>query len=196
MMTRGKGRAEDQSQTDLSDILARVMPERGRLAKTMISDQVVSEKERKDAIKDLCSLASLDYTAVYRPGEEPAQGIYPVRSCSLAMNRYLSLRSNDCATSDNNSLPKVQRSTYIHHCRQIELAKTLERMPSELQYCFICFDWYVEEEWDQHCQTHLESVTSKRCASITDCNTLVRPAFCPFCAMRMSRWNNNKIVLF
>ena len=35
----------------------------------MISDQVVLEKERKDAINDLCSLASLDYTTMYRPGE-------------------------------------------------------------------------------------------------------------------------------
>lgn len=68
-MTPGQGRAEDQSQTDLSDILARVMPERGRLAKTMISDQVVSEKERKDAIKDLCSLASLDCNTVFGPGK-------------------------------------------------------------------------------------------------------------------------------
>lgn len=182
VITRGKGRAEEQSQTDLSDILAQVMPERGRLAKTMISAQVVSEKERKDAIKDLCSLASLDCTTIYRPGEEPAQGSCPIKSCSLAVHRYFSLRSNNCARSNNNnSLPKVQRSTHIHHCRQRELAKTLERMPSELQYCFTCFDWYVEEEWDQHCQKHLESITSKRCASITYCNTLVRPAFCPFC---------------
>lgn len=54
-------------------------------------------------------------------------------------------------------------------------------MPSELQYCFACFDWYVEEEWDQHCRMHIESITTNRCASITYCNTLVRPAFCPFC---------------
>lgn len=44
---------------------------RGRLAKTIISDQVVSEEERKDAVKDLCSPAHLDYSTVYRPGEEP-----------------------------------------------------------------------------------------------------------------------------
>jgi hypothetical protein len=181
VMTRGQGRAEDQSQTDLSDILARVMPERGRLAKTMISDQVVSKEERKDAIKDLCSLACLDCSTVYRPGEEPAQDLCPVESCSLAMRRYFPLRSADCARSNDGSLPKVQRSTHIHHCRQIELAKTLERTLSELQYCFTCFDWYVEEEWNQHCQIYLESITSKRCASITYCNTLVRPAFCPFC---------------
>ena len=108
VMTRSKGRAEDQSQTDLSNILARVMPERGRLAKMMISDQVVSEKERKDANKDLCSLACLDCSTVYRPGEEPAQGLCPVESCSLAMHRYFPLRSNDRARSNHNSLPKFQ----------------------------------------------------------------------------------------
>ena len=117
MMTRRKKRAEAQSQIDLSDILARIMPERGRLVKTMISDQVVTEKERKDVIKDLYSLASLDYITVYRPGEEPAQGMYPIKSYSLAMNKYFSLRSNYYATSDNDSLPKVQRSTHIHHYR-------------------------------------------------------------------------------
>ena len=48
-------------------------------------------------------------------------------------------------------------------------------------YCYSCFRWFVEEQWNQHCQWHLESITSKRCASITHCSTLVRPAFCPFC---------------
>ena len=36
------------------------------------------------------------------------------------------------------------------------------------------------EEWDDHCLEHLTSISSKRCASITYCNTLFRPAFCPF----------------
>ena len=93
------------------------------------------------------------------------------------------------------SLPKPHRNTHIHRCRQTELANTLERSPSELKYCFACFDWFVEEEWDRHCLTHLESITSKRCASITYCNTLFRPAFCPFCLgddqlPASSRWNS------
>lgn len=46
------------------------MPERGRLTRTIISDQVVSEEERKQAIKDLCSLASQDCTILYRPEEK------------------------------------------------------------------------------------------------------------------------------
>lgn len=43
---------------------------------------------------------------------------------------------------------------------------------------------------------HIKSITSKRCASITYCNTLLRPAFCPFClgdnqpaASASARWN-------
>ena len=79
------------------------------------------------------------------------------------------------------SLRRPHRSTHIHNCRQKELAKTLERSGSELKYCFTCFDWFVEEEWAQHCQTHLESLSSKRCASIIYCSTLFQPALCPFC---------------
>ena len=42
---------------------------------------------------------------------------------------------------------------------------------------------------------HLGSLTSKRCASITYCNSLFRPAFCPFCMgddqlPASSRWNS------
>jgi hypothetical protein len=79
------------------------------------------------------------------------------------------------------SLSKPRRSTHIHDCRHKELARLLERLPSELRYCFTCFIWFTEEKWDEHCQSHLSSIISKRCATITYCNTLFRPAFCPFC---------------
>lgn len=97
--------------------------------------------------------------------------------------------------SNGGSLRKPQRSTHIHKCRHRELACTLERLQPELRYCFTCFSSFVEEEWDEHCQMHLKSITSKRCASITYCHTLVRPAFCPFCMGdnrldAASRWNS------
>ena len=87
----------------------------------------------------------------------------------------------DSDDSDGYSLRKPRRSTHIHNCLHKELACTLGRLQAELKYCFICFCWFVEEEWDKHCETHLKSITSKRCASITYCHTLVRPAYCPFC---------------
>lgn len=70
---------------------------------------------------------------------------------------------------------------HVHTCRRQEIAHKLERMQSELIYCYDCFDWFVEEEWDEHCLTHLKSLSSKRCASITYCSVLLRPSFCPFC---------------
>jgi len=85
--TRGKESPGDEKRTDLLDILSRVMPERGRLARMMISDRVVSEEERKEAIRDLCSLASRDCTVLYRPGEQPTQGLCPVTECGLSMIR-------------------------------------------------------------------------------------------------------------
>lgn len=47
IMTRGRERPEIDTRTDPLEILPIVMPERGRLAKTMILDYVVSNKERR-----------------------------------------------------------------------------------------------------------------------------------------------------
>ncbi len=85
--TRGKERPNDETKTDLLAILSRVMPERGRLTTTMISDRVVSEDERKEAIQDLSSLASQDCTTLYRPGEKPVKGLCPVAGCGHTMIR-------------------------------------------------------------------------------------------------------------
>lgn len=74
-----------------------------------------------------------------------------------------------------------QRSVHIHGCCGQEMARILERVQSELRYCYDCFHWFVEEEWEEHCLTHLKSITSRLCGSIQYCNILLRPYFCPFC---------------
>jgi len=88
-----KERADNETKTDLLEILLRMMPERSRLAKTMISDHVISEEERRQVIEDLCSLASQDCTVLYRPGEKPVHGLCPVEGCSIDMNKYSSILS-------------------------------------------------------------------------------------------------------
>ena len=87
-MTRGKERPDDDERTDLLEILSLVMPELGRLARTMISNEVVSEKERRQAIEDLCSLASQDCTVLYRPGEKPVNGVCPAKDCGAEIMKY------------------------------------------------------------------------------------------------------------
>lgn len=54
----------------------------------MVSDKVVSEEERRQAIEDLCSLASQHCTILYRPGEKPVEGVCPVEGCGVEMIRY------------------------------------------------------------------------------------------------------------
>lgn len=54
----------------------------------MISTEVISEKEQRQAIKDLCSLASQDCTVLYRPGEKPVNGVCPVKGCGAEMMKY------------------------------------------------------------------------------------------------------------
>ena len=94
------------------------------------------------------------------------------------------------------SLRKDRRSTHVHTCHHKERAFRLERLPAEVKYCYLCFGWIVEEDWNEHCQFHLQRLTSMRCGSFTNCSTLIRPAFYPFCvgnnrldaSRRLSSW--------
>ncbi|KAI9764073.1 MAG: hypothetical protein M1840_008877 [Geoglossum simile] len=83
--TRGREQAEDLESTELVQILSRIIPKRGRLTKMMLSDKVILKQEREQAITDLYSVITRDYTVLYRPGEEPINGVCPVRSCCKKM---------------------------------------------------------------------------------------------------------------
>ena len=83
--TRGKEQAEDFESTELVQILSRIIPEYGRLTKMILSDKVISKQEREQAITDLYSFITRDYTALYRPGEEPIDGVCPAESCCRKM---------------------------------------------------------------------------------------------------------------
>jgi hypothetical protein len=68
----------------------------------------------------------------------------------------------------------------VQVCVRKELANKLERLQSDIHYCYECFEWVVGEHWNGHCQEHLSAITSKRCGSITYCHTLVHPGYSPF----------------
>lgn len=78
-------------------------------------------------------------------------------------------------------LPKSQRNLHIQNCVRRDMATRLARLVSDIHYCYHCFDWIVGDDWEEHCQTHLDALTAKRCGSVTHCHTLVRPAYCPIC---------------
>ena len=85
--TRGKQRSEAHQQTDLLRILGQIKPERNRLARMMILDDVFSEQQRQQVIADLCSLASWDCTTIYLPGEAPINDVCPGLGCGRRMRR-------------------------------------------------------------------------------------------------------------
>ena len=61
------------------------------------------------------------------------------------------------------------------------MAHCLGHLQSEVHYCYHCFDWVIGDQWNSHCQSHLDGLTTKRCGTITSCHTLVRPGYCLFC---------------
>ncbi|KAL6713000.1 hypothetical protein ACLMJK_009396 [Lecanora helva] len=143
--TRVKGRPEDDTKTDLESALARVMPERLRLARTMLSERPTTEQGRKQCVADLRSLISQDFTAFSLPGERLVNGKCLVTGCKRIITSW----------------PKRQQSMHIHTCRRQEIANKLERMQSELIYCYDCFDCLQFDD-DISFLYHLDDVHSLR----------------------------------
>lgn len=83
--------------------------------------------------------------------------------------------------ANEDSLSNEKRSQHILTCVQRDMANDLQRTQSDINYCYICYNWVVSDEWEPHCRHHLTCLTSKRCGAYTQCYTLVRPASCPFC---------------
>ena len=86
-MTRGKQKPDDNGEMVQLGILSRIMPERGRLARAMVSENEVSLEERRQVIEDLCTLASRDCTTIYLPEESPIHGVCPTQGCHVEMQR-------------------------------------------------------------------------------------------------------------
>jgi hypothetical protein len=61
------------------------------------------------------------------------------------------------------------------------MASKLGRLQTEIHYCYHCFEWVVGEEWEKHCQSHIQAMKSKKCGTIIYCYTLIRPGYCPCC---------------
>lgn len=84
-------------------------------------------------------------------------------------------------------------------CIRRDMAKKLGRLQTHIHYCHICFNWVVgEDEWESHCASHLSSLKTKRCGTLSYGNTLIRPAYSPFllgsklpAARRLQSWSRD-----
>jgi hypothetical protein len=107
------------------------------------------------------------------------------------------------------------RSKHIHKCRQRELQGTLGQQPSSYsrrlrnrklpfaEYCYACCKWScTEDDWNSHCEWHLENLTM-RCGLLSFRYTLAVAGYCPFClgnegllsSQRMQQWMTKSTLL-
>lgn len=87
IMTRGLLRPEHLDRTGCTRVLAKVMPELGRLAAVMSSNHQLEFDAKLTAIQDLCTHGGRDFDVVYRPGEYPVEGTCPAPGCQVKMVR-------------------------------------------------------------------------------------------------------------
>lgn len=78
-------------------------------------------------------------------------------------------------------LTRPKRSNHVQDCQRKERCKVLGYEDTQLKYCYECFAFYTEKEWEDHCCMHIENGMSRRCEIITYCYTLIQPGYCPFC---------------
>lgn len=90
--------------------------------------------------------------------------------------------SRPILATDTPSEHKSRRNQHIQACLRREIASKREYLKSDVHYCHWCFNWVVgSEEWNGHCQAHIDDLGSKRCGQMTYYHTPVRPGYYPFC---------------
>ncbi|EXJ72789.1 uncharacterized protein A1O5_03936 [Cladophialophora psammophila CBS 110553] len=183
ILSRGKERPSDVPKTDLVESLCLLIPERGRLAHVIAQEEPLSRDSMWYAMLDLHSLCTRDLTVLYLAGLEPRDGNCPMERCREPLNY----------------LPKHRRNQHILLCVRQAMASKLDLGELDIHYCHLCFEWVIGDDWEPHCQTHINALSSKRCGTITYCHTLVRPGYSPFrlgsvgspAAYRLQSWTRD-----
>lgn len=191
VLTRGKKQRDDLYWADLVQSLSLLFPERRRLAQRMASDATMTSEERWLAMEDLYTLCTRDFSVL--PSLPPAsQRALSGKMLSRRPRRVSGAKVSDLVALTNvPSLLKNQRNQHIQACSRREIASKREHLQTDVHYCHQCFNWVVgPEEWEEHCQSHINDLGSKRCGTITYCHTLVHPAYCPLCleTQRFESW--------
>lgn len=74
ILTRGRERPDYAEQSAEKQALCKIMPELGRLAAIISSNEPLSFDEKVVVVNDLYTQCLHDFSVVYRPGEEPIEG--------------------------------------------------------------------------------------------------------------------------
>ena len=81
VQTRGKLRPELMERTAVKQAQSKIMPELGRLAATMSSEEPLTFEEKLIVTDDLYTQCIRDFEVIYHPGEEPVNRRCPASAC-------------------------------------------------------------------------------------------------------------------
>ncbi|KAK6810460.1 hypothetical protein RU639_013781 [Aspergillus parasiticus] len=167
VLTRGRERPDHIEQSAEKQALCKLMPELGRLAAVMSSNEPLSFDEKASVVKDLFTQCLRDFDVVYRPGEEPVEKRCPVASCRKLLE----------------PMEKPLRSRRIHSCIQRESARDLHIPLQQIKYCWECYTFHdgKSAEFEEHCAGHLPLMTNQHYKVMVYRHTTIRAGYCIEC---------------
>ncbi|PSN60122.1 hypothetical protein BS50DRAFT_507169, partial [Corynespora cassiicola Philippines] len=153
----------DWRRTYFEQVVCHMVPERARLASTLLLAKPLRSPEGISAMQDLLMLLESDSFVGYQDSLRPVDGRCRVQSCSEPMR----------------NIPPGKRWKHVYHC----VLKNLRETYGFARFCFLCDGWICNKpNWDQHCQEHVSTINIPvRCDPITFRKGLARAGYCIIC---------------
>ncbi|KAI2844070.1 hypothetical protein CBS12448_9977 [Aspergillus niger] len=171
ILTRGRERPEHIEQAAEKQVLCKLMPELGRLAAVISSNQALSFDEKASVVNDIHTHCLRQFDVVYLPGEEPQEGRCRVPACGEFVEH----------------MKKPNRNTHVHKCHLQHFASERNLSPQQVKYCWECYTCHDGKscEFEEHCAGHLPSMTSQHYEVIKYRHATIRAGYCIECM-----WND------
>ncbi|KAK9580195.1 hypothetical protein V6Z90_008222 [Aspergillus fumigatus] len=173
ILTRGKECPIYGEQSAEKRTWCDIMPELGRLVTVMSSDEPLEFEAKRAVVEDLVIHCQRDYDVVYLPGQEPVEGRCPAHGCGKVMQ----------------DLKRPQRSSHIQSHIRREKSRVMGIPLARVKYCWECFSFHDAQssDFEEHCASHLRSMTIQHYEVMVFRNTTVRAGYCIECL-----WDDKK----
>ncbi|KAF4227251.1 hypothetical protein CNMCM8980_005978 [Aspergillus fumigatiaffinis] len=164
ILTRGKECPIYGEQSAEKRTWCDIMPELGRLVTVMSSDEPLEFEAKRAVVEDLVIHCQRDYDVVYLPGQEPVEGRCPAHGCGKVMQ----------------DLKRPQRSSHIQSHMRREKSRVMGIPLARVKYCWECFSFHDAQssDFEEHCASHLRSMTIQHYEVMVFRNTTVRAGYC------------------
>ncbi|KAL2273120.1 hypothetical protein FJTKL_04930 [Diaporthe vaccinii] len=160
------------------DIFNRVrflMPQRDRLASTLLETHTLRSPTGLEALRDMVALCEADAEVVVRPGLEPSKC-----QCADATRRRKLPRCGESGINSQNI--RTYDWKHVYQCFK-------EAHSGFTEFCFLCSLWvHGEAKWAEHCSEHLACPEQlpAQCDPLMYGGVLATAGYCIFCIAEAS----------